>query len=239
MREQLRLPFKSPGRAKVGHGGRRRGAGRPNRSGKQGHSRRPAIDPRHPVHVTVRLRAGLPSLRRKDVFKTLRQAVSVARGAGFGVAHFAILSNHLHLLIEPAGRRALFRAVQSFEISFARRLNRLAGTRGEVFNGRYDLQILDSPSRVRAALAYVLTNESRHRRDPEPRLFVGPFSSAARFTERGRLLGSRFRVFRDTRFGPADVASWLDQILVAPETWLLRVGWLRARGTAAPVSARP
>jgi REP element-mobilizing transposase RayT len=230
MREQLRLPFESPGRAKVGHGGRRRGAGRPNRSGKQGHARRPVIDPRHPVHVTLRLRAGLPSLRRKDVFKTLRHAVSVARGAGFGVAHFAILSNHLHLLIEPRGRLALFRAMQSFEISFARRLNRLARSKGEVFKGRYDLQILDTPTRVRAALAYVLTNESRHRRDPEPRLFVSPFSSAARFAERGRLLGTRFRVFRDTKFAPEDVATWLDQILVAPGTWLLRVGWMRGKG---------
>lgn len=229
MSQQLALRFKSPGRAKLKHGGRRKGAGRPNRSGKQGHTRRPALNPGHPVHVTLRLRDGLPSLRRKDVFKVLRESVAVARLAGFGVVHFAILSNHLHFLIEPKARRAFFRAMQSLEISFTRRFNGLAGRNGTAFADRYDLRVLDSPTRVRNALAYVLANESKHRGDRVPSMFVSPFSSALVFDDGQRLLG-RHRLFRDTRWPLEEVRAWIGEIACPPETWLLRVGWRRAPG---------
>ncbi len=232
MSQQLAIRFKNPGRAKLGHGGRRKGAGRPNRSGKQGHTRRPALSPRHPVHVTLRLRDGLPSLRRKDVFKVLRESVAVARLAGFGVVHFAILSNHLHFLIEPRARRAFFRAMQSFEISFTRRFNGLAGREGSAFADRYDLRVLDNPTRVRNALVYVLSNESKHRRDRVPSLFVSPFSSALLFDEGQRLLG-RHRLFLDPRWPLEEVRAWVSEIARPAETWLLRVGWRRAPGATS------
>ena len=49
---QLELPLKKT------HGGRRKGAGRPNRSGLRAHVRRPKLDLRHPIHVTLKLTQG-------------------------------------------------------------------------------------------------------------------------------------------------------------------------------------
>ncbi len=117
--------------------------------------------------------------------------------------------------------------MQSFEISFTRRLNRLLGRKGTAFADRYDLRILDSPSRARKALAYVLAYESRHRREKTPSLILGPYSSAATFEDAKALLG-RHRLFRDKSWAPTELARWHAEILAPARTWLLRAGWKKA-----------
>src|SRR4051812_23399165 len=113
---QLKLALKP----RFGHGGARAGAGRKNLTGLQAHVKRPRLSPREPLHVTLRLVDGLPSIRRKDGFRSLREAVGTARKKGFGVVHYAILSNHLHLILEPSGP-SIRGQMQSFSIAFARR----------------------------------------------------------------------------------------------------------------------
>lgn len=220
---QLVLPLRAS------HGGRRAGAGRLNRSGLQAHVRRPVLDRRHPLHVTLKLEGGLPSLRRKDVFKCFREAVKTARTQGFAVAHFAILSNHVHLVLEPR-RSSVGRELQSLCISFARRINRLCCRNGAVFRERYHLHVLKTPSEVRRALAYVLSNDARHRGRPSHRLAVDPFSSVFRFDNVKHLMGSRTS-FEFSSWPEQMIENWLDEILKPPETWLLRRGWMR--GAAA------
>src|SRR2546430_10510226 len=117
MTEQLKLKLKQ----KPSHGGRRKGAGRPNRSGKRAHVRREKLSTKHPVHVTLRLAQGLPSLRTKDAFKSLRKAVKAARARGLEVNHFSVLSNHVHLILEPR-ESSLGRVFQSFGVALARQI---------------------------------------------------------------------------------------------------------------------
>lgn len=241
---RLVKPENQPTCVKTRWGGRRRGAGRPNRSGLQAHVRRAKLTGHQPVHVTLRLVPGLPSLRRKDVFRVLQQAVRRARSKGFGAAHFAILSNHVHLILEP-DRKGPGRAIQSLGISFARRLNGLLGRQGAVFRERYHMRVLESPMQAHNTLAYVLCNESRHRRKAlaaedlrgakKPRrigppgfdIRLDPFSSAYAFSNWKWLLGRRPRV-ELTSWSQNWIAGWLDEILVPPRTWLLTRGWIGA-----------
>jgi REP element-mobilizing transposase RayT len=211
------------------HGGRRRGAGRPNRSGLKGHARRPSLSGREPVHVTLRLIDGLPSLRRKDLFRALRESVRVARRRKFAVVHFSILSNHLHFIIEPRTSGELAKEMQSLAISFSRRLNGVLGRKGRVFRERYHLEILGTPTQVRNALAYVLSNESRHRGVPaaRPEIRIDPFSSAQAFRRWGRLFRGRPRLTL-SNWSEDVIENWLDEILTPARTWLLARGWERA-----------
>jgi len=190
--------------------------------------------------VTIRLRAGLPSFRRKDVFACLRAAVRRARERGFAVAHFAILSNHAHLIIEPVAGpavRSLGRPMRSLCVSFARRLNSALDREGAVFHGRYHLHVLRTPTEVRRAIDYVLTNEARHgaRRAgifgrQMYRVRLDPFSSALAFRDWRNLVGARAE-FEATGWAEQEILNWFDEILVPARTWLLREGW--GRGSEA------
>jgi hypothetical protein len=81
-----------------GWGGRRKGAGRKPKGEKAGvsHERKPPLSARHAVHVTMRLRAGLPSLRRWKEYEVLLGAFRTGcERFGFRLVHYAVLGNHL------------------------------------------------------------------------------------------------------------------------------------------------
>jgi REP element-mobilizing transposase RayT len=166
----------------------------------------------------------MPSLRRKDVFAELHGAVLKARSKGLRIIHYAVLSNHVHLILElPAPQARLSPALQSLTISLARRLNQLHGSRGPVFLGRYHLHVLRTPREVRHALRYVLMNEGHHRKQRIYRVSPSPFSSAAAFVDWPKLIGRRAPA-PEPRARSHLHSAWL----YPPGTWLLRYGWMRA-----------
>jgi len=235
---QLDLPLRRT------HGGKRAGAGRPNLSELQGHQRRPKLDSKHPVHVTFKLAPDLPSLRRKDIFRCLRHAVQNARKKGLKIVHFAILSNHVHLILET-DQSSLRRPMQSLGISFSKRINRLLVRAGAVLLDRYHLHALKTPTEVRRVLTYVLTNEAKHRHRHNDQLSgkkqakqqgslslvasLDPFSSAFRFRAWRTLMGGKV-AFQATSWSEAFIEEWYDEILSEARTWLLRTGWMRGLG---------
>jgi putative transposase len=211
--KQLELAFKQ-------HGGKRKGAGRKPKNGVAGVAHRPRgeLEARYPAHVTMKLRAHLPVLRRKAEYAALRTAFTRGKNRfGFRLIHFAILNDHLHLVCEAADRQALRRGAQGLAVRVARALNRLWRRKGKVFADRYHDHVLRSPREVRNALAYVMRNAHRHA--AEGRMVQAPhpidlYSSAPwfdgfdeRFTIRG--LDITIRPVAD------------------PETWLLETGWRR------------
>jgi REP element-mobilizing transposase RayT len=161
------------------------------------------------VHVTARLRAGLPSLRRDAERRVLEHALS--RGAarfGFRLTQYSIQSNHAHLIAEASDRRALWRGVQGLLVRIAKALNKLWSRRGRVFGDRYHARHLKTPREVRAALLYVLQNARRH---GVRVLGIDRFSSGPWFD------GWKQRVAATRRSFPG----------VEARVWLLRVGWRR------------
>ena len=217
------LPFRSR------RGGARPGAGRKPKGAHAGvsHAARAPLAPRHPVHVTIKLQAHLPRLRRRDEYAALRAAFVAARStqvhgasgamAVFRICHFAILNDHIHLLVEAADRQSLSRSIQGLLVRIARALNRLWQRQGKVFADRYHDHILKSPRETRNALKYVLQNARHHAargRMVDARAPVDLFSSAPWFD--GFRQPIRFRGLEAVVCPIADA-----------RTWLLRVGWRR------------
>src|SRR5688500_13504018 len=126
------------------------------------HQKRAQVTANFPLHVTVRLKSGLKTLRSKAGFKMFREALKKAQCKGARVIHFALLGNHYHLLIEAKDNETLARTIKSLNGSVAKKL--LSGSRGQVIEDRYHLQILKTPTQVRNTLVYIFTNAAKHYR---------------------------------------------------------------------------
>jgi len=198
-------------------GGRRPGAGRPRKPNQHDapHRRRPSLSPSHPVHVVLRTTAWTPRLRCGTTYRALRRVLVRYLGrADFRVVHLSIQSNHLHLLVEAADRRALTRGMQSFAINAARAIQRAPG---KVFAYRYHATQIDSARQARHTLAYVLNNWRKHREDGRSAKTLAakldPYASGLAFT--GWSQRPRFR--RPDGYEPLPVSP--------AKTHLLRFDW--------------
>src|SRR5688500_11409786 len=146
-------------------GGARPGAGRKPKDEVAGvsHATRAALASRFPVHATAKLSRGLPRLRRRAEYAALRAAFAAGCDRfGFRLAHYAVLNDHLHLVVEAADREALTRGMQGLMIRVAKALNRLWSRRGRVFADRYHDRILKTPREVRNVLGYVMGHARKH-----------------------------------------------------------------------------
>jgi REP element-mobilizing transposase RayT len=148
-------------------GGKRPGAGRKpvGEKAKASHHRRPEVPKaaKGALHVTLKVIEGLPSLRKGRCMKAIWGALAKGKERfGMRVVHFCVQKNHLHLIVEVSGRKALFSGMQGLCIRLARRLNGALGRKGKLFADRYQAESLDSFARIRRALAYVLNNQRRH-----------------------------------------------------------------------------
>ena len=162
--QQLRLALsKSP---KGKWGGKRSGAGRPRKDGQSGkgvtHLRRPLLPARFPVHATWRMAPTVWNLRSRRSWKALAPAMYGAERDGFRVVHFAIMGNHIHLMVEAADEVRLARGMQGLGVRIAVRMNRMMRARGRVVGDRYHARILRTPSEVRGVRRYLLTNAEKH-----------------------------------------------------------------------------
>jgi len=229
-RRQVKKPVQltlDSARRPTGRGGWRPGAGRPRGRTRVAHTTRERFAPRFPIHVTLRLREGLGSLRRHKALQIMRQAVSASARRGgeadaFRIVHFNLLSNHVHLVVEAASAAALAHGVQGLSVRLARGWNRIAQRRGKVFAERYHARVLRTPRETRNVLSYVLLNGRRHAAEGGVRLasrWIDPYSSAAWFD------GWRAPIRADE--------PWMKELFREPcptvpaRVWLLTTGWRR------------
>src|SRR5688500_16525972 len=162
-------------------GGKRRGAGRPPKGPRAGspHRRRPFLHARYPVHVTLRVVSAVSNLRRRSVYRAIREAtLTTARRENVRIVHLSIQRNHIHLLVGADHKEALAAGMQGFQCSAAKHINAAISKgrpgprrRGPVFPDRYHAEIITSPTQARHALAYALLNWRKHKEDQ-----AAPFS---------------------------------------------------------------
>lgn len=196
-------------------GGRRKGSGSKPKGERAGvsHRRREVLASRYPVHVTMRLKDGLPNLRRRAPHGVLRDAFEKGcEKFGFRLVHYSVQKNHLHLIAEAKDRVALAKGLQGLFVRIARGLNRLWERKGSVFADRYHAVILKAPRQVRSTLLYVLKNSWRH---GEPVTGPDPYSTGPWFD------GWRERLLKEWRGAVSSCAA-------RPRTWLLETGWRRS-----------
>jgi len=189
----------------------RRKRGRPKLKGAGlPHTRRPAVDPRRPHHVTIRMRRGVWNLRSQRCFRPITEALRAVRkaGQGFRVVHFSVQGNHMHLVTEADDRRAMTRGMRALLIRVAKQLNRVMGAEGRVFADRFHERVLGTAREVRNVVRYVLGNHAHHLAQ------VGKAHLAAEVDD----FSSANPSLDSPKVGP----PWS-----RPESWLLRVGWRR------------
>jgi len=146
-------------------GGERKGAGRPPKGARAGvpHVPRPVLAPRFPVHVTWRMGREVWNLRTRRCFGVMQRAMYAgAARFGFRLVHYAVMGNHVHLIVEANDRRALWRGMQGLGVRMARALNRVMRRSGRVMGDRYHARILKTPSEVKRVRHYLLTNAQHH-----------------------------------------------------------------------------
>lgn len=217
-----------------GWGGKRMGAGRPNLLGQVNHMKRPKIELKTPLHITLRLKERLPSIRNKGLFKEFKESVRRAKAQGLYVIHFAVQANHIHLFCEGESNKAVALGMRALAGRFAKIVRSYFSGRGgegagSVFKGRYHLHILKTPREVRNALEYVLLNLSKHQKFIE---YIDDFSSGKSFKGWRKLLGKRYRslIKFDSDFWGGKGMGDLPDVLSPPRSWLAQIGWMKACG---------
>jgi REP element-mobilizing transposase RayT len=123
---------------------------------------RPVLKARFPVHATWRVARGVWNLRTRRCFTKLAAAMYASTKLDFRVVHYAVMRDHVHLLVEASDRVALARGMQGLGIRIARRLNHLMQRNGRVLSDRYHAHILRTPTETKHARNYLLTNARRH-----------------------------------------------------------------------------
>ena len=145
------------------------------------HAKRPEVQ-NGAVHVTMRLCAGLPSMRRPRTYRVLERAFRQGNERkGFSLVHYSVQSNHLHMLVNAENKACLGKAMQGLAVRIARALNKLWKRKGTVFFDRYHSRVI-TPTvyQVKKVLRYVLQNARKHGVSL-PRGEPDPFSSARWF----------------------------------------------------------
>jgi REP element-mobilizing transposase RayT len=154
---------------------------------------------RFPLHVTLRIRRDVPSLRRERRFARIKRAFRYGCDAfGMRMCEFSVQDDHIHLIVEAADKQALSRGMAALEIRVARAINRVLGRSGSVFSDRYYARALRTLTEVKNAVHYVRYNWQHH---GDKHLPIDLYSS---------ICGD---------------ALWFDDetmTVAAPQTWLLR-----------------
>jgi hypothetical protein len=189
--------------------------------------------------VTLKVRAGLPSLRNRGVVRAVESAFRRGCERGdFRLVHYSLQDEHAHLIVEARDEAALGRGMKSLASLFAFAVNRALGRTGKVLADRYHLRILTCPRQVRNALAYVLLNARRHAAKRIKRLERRGFKVAP-LRHAGTLDGASsarwFAGWRSDRAIDRSPPRTLGALpAVAPaRTWFLTSGW-RLHGLLDP-----
>ena len=208
-------------------GGKRKRAGRPRKGfrASEKHETRPPLRAREPVHVILRVERELGGLRRGRAYQAFRRALQTAlKRLDFRVVQISLQREHVHLVVEANDERALAKGMQGLQIAAARYLNAVVwherGVRrkGRVFVDRYHARILRTPTEVRNVLNYVMNNWRHHHEDEgfESQFWDVDYLSSA-------------PSFPHWREGAPALPPWYERLPTSlPDSWLLRVGWMRA-----------
>jgi hypothetical protein len=210
------------------HGGKRRGAGRRPRRGRAGspHKQRPTIKPYHAVHVVMRVVPAVGSLRRRDMYRAMRNAtITAVLRERFRIVHVSLQRTHVHMLVEAPDAGVLARGMQGLQISAARHINTMLGSaghrrRGQVFADRYHVEVIKTPTQAHHALSYVLSNWRHHKEDQHGLArtwLVDPFSTGVLFPD--------WKELEDKPVMWPIRETYDPLVVLRPESWLLREGW--------------
>jgi len=151
------------------------------------HLKRERVTERTPVLVTIKLREGLPDLRKPAEYQVIWNALMAARErpgrsttGGFRLVDYVILGNHCHLIVEALDNDSMSRGMNGLCGRIAKGLDKLWGREGKVIAERYHCRVLKTAREVYNAKRYVYENARKHLL-PTTRNRPDPYSSGLWF----------------------------------------------------------
>ncbi len=136
-----------------------------------------------PVHITARAVGASPNLRSERIFKAILAVLAKSSEKLFGLLHFSVQGNHVHLIVEADNDVALARGVQRLLSRIAMVVNATARRSGKLWRDRHHRHPLRTPSEMRNAYVYVLKKASYcvtslRARNDEGELVAGWYATA-------------------------------------------------------------
>ena len=98
---------------------------------------------------------------KKDYYKDmfLNVVMEAKRKYSFRLIHFAIMSNHIHLLMKPIGEPRLLSGIMRWILSvFATRFNKELNRKGHVWYDRFKSSIIDTKEYFTYVFEYISNN---------------------------------------------------------------------------------
>jgi REP element-mobilizing transposase RayT len=179
-------------------GGKRKGAGRPKTIGVVPRVKRPEFPRRFPLHVTLKIREEIRTLRTNKIFAQIKKAFYYGHDRfGVQMVEFSVQANHIHLVVEAEDRECLWRGMQGLNVRIAKAVNKILERKGKVFADRYHARVLKTVADVRNVVSYVRNNLRKHRPGQEFDLYSSACGEACWF-------------------------DWGELVIAAPRTWLLK-----------------
>jgi len=155
-------------------GGKRKGAGRKSyrETPCRRHVEREKMSRGTPLHITLRMIGGLPSLRRVDSMFVVCQAFTAARDRlGMRIVHYGVMTNHIHLIGTPSLPSSLPDMMQSVGRDYVPIFNRRYERTGSLWEGRYKASLIHDEKYWLTCLRYVELNPVRAGLVESPELY--------------------------------------------------------------------
>ena len=115
-----------------------------------------------PMHITQRGNNRQPTFLCSDDFARYRQLLlSASASAGCAVNAYALMTNHVHLLVTPQSATSVSRLMQRLGGAYVRYFNRRYLRTGTLWEGRFKSALIDSPAYYLACSRYIDLNPLR------------------------------------------------------------------------------
>ena len=126
-----------------------------------------------PLHVIHRGTDRCAIFRDEVDFKTYWHVISDAsRRARCAIHAYALMSNHVHLLVTPVQTGGVASMIQLVGCQYVRLFNRRHGRTGTLWEGRYRSAIIDSDRYLFACMRYIEFNSTRAGMTSHPREYA-------------------------------------------------------------------
>jgi hypothetical protein len=159
--------------------------------------------------------------------------------------HYSVQHDHLHLIVEGQDRHDLSAQMRKLFSRIALAVNAIAKRRGSLFRDRHHRAELESPTKMRNALVYVLFNDRKHHAQngggisDEMLSELDDRSSAAWLNGWDERARPPPETIARLKARDGDIED-LGPPRVEPQTWLAQCGWrVRGRGGAIKLHELP
>ena len=100
-------------------------------------------------------------MRKERIAKVVAHALGFFDGVRYQLSAWCVMPNHVHVVLEPKPGHDLPEILHSWKSYTAKEINRILGTRGQVWGPEYYDHLIWDERDLKAQIAYVLANPAK------------------------------------------------------------------------------